>query len=145
LPAPQKTSRSRAAADFADLSRYVRLVTADTYPAEMIVQCVCACGETAFRLHGDPEVGCIRRTCVACRVSAFVCDSADRWSAARPDPCTCLCGNKSFLVGVGFSFRADGDVNWVTIGVCCARCGLVGTPADWKVDYAPTDHLLQQA
>lgn len=134
----------RPVADFSDLERYIRLVTADTYPAEMVVQCRCTCGGTVFRLAGDPEVGCVERTCVACGVAAYVCDSADRWPSAQPTPCTCLCGATTFLAGVGFAFRADGDVMWITVGVCCTRCGLLGTPADWKVDYTPTDHLLRQ-
>jgi hypothetical protein len=145
VAAAQKVARGRPVADFADLTRYVRLVTADTYPVEMIVQSVCPCGGTVFRLEGDPEAGCMRRACTECHTSAFICDSGDRWEPARPEPCVCLCEGKTFLVGVGYSFRADGDVMWITVGVCCARCGLVGTPADWKVDYTPTDHLLQQA
>jgi hypothetical protein len=144
LATPERASRGRAGAQFADLERYVRLVTADTYPAEMLVQAVCACGGSVFHLEGDAEAGCMRRICVACRARAFICDSGDRWARARPQPCPCRCGSQTFLVGVGFSFRADGDVMWLTVGICCTRCQLLGTPADWHVDYSPTDHLLEQ-
>ena len=144
MATPERASPGRPIAEFLDLERYVRLLTADSHPAEMVLQCICTCGAVVFRLEGDPERGCLRRICAACHQGAFIGDSEERWDRAQPQPCLCRCGSETFLAGVGFSFRADGDVMWLTVGVCCTRCRLLGTPADWKVDYSPTDHLLQQ-
>ena len=62
---------------FDDLAEYIRELTAEGYPAERVVQSVCACGHTAFRLWADEDEGCARRQCVACGAKAFICDSEE--------------------------------------------------------------------
>jgi len=131
-------------ASFADLVEYVREVTAAGYPAERVVQSVCACGGKVFLLQGDAQEGCARRTCVACDNTAFIGDSADYWEEAEPEDLACPCGQRNHEVGVGFAFRERGDVRWITVGVRCTACGVLGSPVDWKIDYSPTDHLLRQ-
>jgi hypothetical protein len=132
-------------ADFADLAEYLREYTADGYPAEEVVPCVCTCGHTVFRLEGDQNEGCVRRTCAACGAQAFIADSGEAWDEADPVKLTCRpCRGRWFEVGVAFSRGQDGDVRWITVGVRCVRCGVLGSFADWKIDYSPTDHLLRQ-
>jgi hypothetical protein len=131
--------------DFADLAEYVRRLTADGYPAREILQSMCACGGTEFRLEAEPDEGCARRTCAACGASAFIGDSADYWEEVEPEPITCQCGSDRSEIGVGFSYYQESDdVHWITVGVRCVDCGVLGSPAGWKVDYSPTDHLLRQ-
>jgi hypothetical protein len=130
--------------DFADVVQYIRLYTEVGYPAGRVLQSVCTCGHTLFRLHGDPDQGCARRTCGACGRKAFICDSGEFWDEAEPVVCVCPCRGRLFEVGVGFSFRADGDVRWITVGQRCATCRVLGSFVDWKIDYGPTAHLLQQ-
>lgn len=40
--------------DFDDLSEFLRVVTAEGYPADRILQSVCSCGGTTHRLDADP-------------------------------------------------------------------------------------------
>jgi hypothetical protein len=50
-----------------------------------------------------------------------------------------------YELGVAFSLFEDGEVRWITVGVRCARCGILASPVDWKIDYGPSRHLLSQA
>jgi hypothetical protein len=129
--------------DFSDLAEYIRIYTEDGYPAEKIIQCKCQCGAGVFRLEADPDEGCAKRICAACGSEAFVCDSEEYWDDAEPIRCVCPCGGELFELGVGFSFREDGDVKWITVGERCVSCGALGSFVDWKIDYGPTEHLFE--
>jgi hypothetical protein len=132
--------------DFADVAQYLREYTAAGYPADEIVQSACTCGRSVFRLEGDPDEGCVRRTCASCRAQAFIGDSGDSWDDAAPVKLACRgCRGRLFEVGVAFAKREDGEVRWITVGERCIRCGVLGSFVDWKIDYSPTDHLLTQA
>jgi hypothetical protein len=70
---------------------------------------------------------------------------ADFGDEAEPKKLSCRpCRGRLFELGVAFSRDEDGDVRWITLGERCVRCGVLGAFADWKVDYAPTEHLLSQ-
>src|SRR5206468_3940833 len=104
------------------------------------------------------------RTCVRC-ISGdddakaegavhYVCDSADYWDDDEADECGCPCGESDeFRLSVGFRHvdvqdedrRISRMVKWVYVGGMCVRCGVVGLYADWKIDYASTDHLYDLA
>jgi hypothetical protein len=141
-----RTGRWWTGTDFADVAQYLREYTARGYPADEIVQRVCTCGHTGFRLDGDPDEGCVRRTCASCRARAFIGDSGDYWDDAEPVTLACRgCRGGVFEVGVAFSKRDDGDVRRITVGERCLRCGVLGSFVDWKIDHSPTAHLLEQA
>ena len=129
---------------FADLDEYIRAYTEEGYPAQIIRQSICACGATAFQLEADRDEGCARRICSSCGQAAFLGDSSDCWEEAEPERCSCPCRNRSFEIGVGFSLRSDGEVKWITVGERCLKCGVLGSFVDWKIDYSPTHHLLEQ-
>jgi hypothetical protein len=134
--------------DFSDVVEYAGAYTEDDYPADTVRQCVCACGGTVFQLQGDAEEGCVRRICVECRAIAFIADSEEAWKDARPRQCACPCKGNQFEVGVAFSLRPEGEgqgeVRWITVCERCVKCGTLGAFADWKIDYAPSRHLLDQ-
>ena len=46
-----------------------------------------------------------------------------------------------FQVAVAFAHREDKSLKWVTVGLRCVACGVLGAYADWKIDYEPTAHL----
>jgi hypothetical protein len=125
----------------ADIDEYLRAYTADSYPVDRIVHSTCTCGHTAFRMLVDADEGCVQRTCSSCGGSQLICDSAEYWDEAEPEEAVCPCGAEFFEVAVGFSHREDGSVKWITVGQRCVKCGVLGSPVDWKIDYAPTHHL----
>jgi hypothetical protein len=130
--------------EFADLSEYLQALTKTTYPASEVRQSVCRCRQTVFALHADRMEGCAQRTCCSCGDRAYLVDSADSADEARLRPVKCPCGGKKFEIGVGFSFRENGEVRWITIGQRCVACGVLASYADWSIDYAPSRQLLQQ-
>lgn len=125
----------------ADLDEYLRAFTAEGYPADRFVRAKCTCGHDQFRLEADPDEECAQRTCARCGISRLIADSEDHWSDAAPEPIVCPCRGRIFEVAVAFSHREDASVKWVTVGERCIECGVLGAAADWKIDYAPTDHL----
>jgi hypothetical protein len=130
---------------FDDLVTYLREVTADSHPAGPVVQSTCECGGRLFTLEADADEGCARRTCTSCGRVAPIADSAEYWDDAEPEAVQCPCGEDAFETGVAIALREDGDVRWITVGVRCVACGVLGAPVDWKIDYSPTDHLLTAA
>ena len=131
--------------EFRDIDEYLRALTASGYPVSEVVQSKCSCGGTVFSLLRDEEEGCAQRLCRACGERAFIADSAEIWDEAEPAPAVCPCGSKYAELGVGFSNRRDGEIQWVTVGQRCVQCGVLGSFVDWKIDYAPTDHLRRLA
>jgi ribosomal protein S27AE len=130
--------------DFGDLAEYLRVVTAGGYPADRILESVCSCGGTTHRLRADPLEGVAQRTCVVCGSSAFIADSEEEWSEARPELWRCICGNDTAELGVAFSLKSDGEVRWITVGQRCMSCGVLAAMVDWKISYGPSAHLLAQ-
>jgi DNA-directed RNA polymerase subunit RPC12/RpoP len=133
--------------DFADLAEYIERITADGYPASRITQSKDICGEVTFRLYADADDGCAQRVCAKCGRTVFIGDSAENWDEAEPGRVRCPCGHDIHEIGVGFSMRTThpDDVRWITIGVRCTRCGILGSPVDWEISYGPSGHLLLMA
>jgi len=105
----------------------------------------CACGSVEFALEADDNEGAARRTCVRCGTTHFICDSEEPWEDAEPESWACVeCKSDRANVGCWFSLRDGGDVRWIYVGVRCAGCGILGCFADWKIDYGPSGHLLDQ-
>jgi hypothetical protein len=127
-----------------DIDAYLKAYSEDSYPVGRCIHARCSCGGDRFRLEADAEEGAVKRTCTACGASLLMLDSAEFWGGADPEPVTCACGAKVFEVAVGFSFREDGTMKWVTVGNRCLACGILGAPAEWKIDGVPSDHLYEQ-
>jgi ribosomal protein S27AE len=130
--------------DFADLAVYMRTEVEARHPIHAVLQSTCRCRHALFRVETDPEEACARRTCAACGLDAFLADSEERWTDAEPVRSRCACGNDRFEVGVGFSFRPDNEVRWVTVGERCAACGRLRCAADWEVDQPDSEALLER-
>jgi hypothetical protein len=54
------------------------------------------------------------------------------------------CKSHSANVGVGFFLKGNKEVRWIYVGLRCSKCGVLGCYTNWKIDYEPTKHLLQQ-
>jgi hypothetical protein len=127
-----------------ELAAFLRTAT-DAGPMT-IVPVVCdECGSRVFSVAVDEDATAAERTCVACGSRAFVADSEDYWSDVEAGDAACPCGGEDFEAAVAFSLRDDGEVRWVTVGLCCTKDGEPGVYADWKIDYSPSAHLLNQA
>jgi hypothetical protein len=124
-----------------DVEEYLHVYTQDGYPADRFEQPTCPCGHAVFRLDADRDEGCARRACAACGAEHFVCDSAEIADQSLLEPVTCVCGSSEFDVGVAFSHHPGGEVRWISVGVRCVECGVLGCPVEWEIDYAPTTHL----
>ena len=123
-----------------DLSDFI----ASQGPASRVTTCRClSCGEWVFTLKFDDEDGCAERRCVECGESAFIGDSEEFWSDAEPEDAVCPCALGVFEVCVGFSFRSDGEVQWISVGGLCTACGILTLFVGWSIDYSPTEHLLE--
>ena len=128
----------------ADIDEYLAAYTEDQYPADRFVHAKCTCGATGFRLEVDPDESTAKRICTSCGAEVLMLDSAEYWEESEPAVVECACGSDVHEVAVGFSHRDDGSIKWVTVGVRCISCGVLGSPADWKIDYDPTEHLYVQ-
>ena len=131
---------------FEDIAQYIREFA--EYVPEIINQCECDCGSRQFTVQHEPYQGFVKLKCAECGKVSFIADSAALEGKIRPKRLRCPCRKIKFEVGVGVSLRdpsnPDGDVKWVTVGVRCAECGILGSPADWKIDYSPSGHLVEK-
>jgi hypothetical protein len=137
-----KSGKFWTGAGASDIDEYLGALTASNAPAtDRYVHAACVCGSAAFGLAVDNDEGCAQRTCTRCKTKHLICDSADSVADAELEPVTCPCGGKEFQICVGFAHRDDRSIKWVYIGHRCTRCGVLASSVDWKVDYAPAEHL----
>ncbi|MFI6824315.1 hypothetical protein ACIBJE_25730 [Micromonospora sp. NPDC050187] len=128
------------------LTVYIREHRAGGYPVHHVVHLGCRhCDGRAFRVAVDDEEGCALLLCLGCGTEAAVADSDDYLDDAELAECACPCGAESFAVAVGYALAGDGEVRWVSVGLRCLADGALGVYTDWKIDYAPTAHLLPSA
>ncbi len=128
---------------FDDLATYVRTHEAGGYPVAHVNEHLCSeCAGATFRVLVDDEEGCAVAICERCQAQSAVADSADHLQDADLGECACPCGGERFAVSVGFALRADNEVRWISVGLRCLTDGILGVYTDWKIDYAPTAHLL---
>jgi hypothetical protein len=128
-----------------DLDEYVTAFSAENYPARTVVHASCAsCGGDNFTVAVDEGEGCAVRTCVSCGDDKALLDTKEYLKDATLEGAECPCGGNTFNTAVGFAFY-DGsdDVQWVYLALRCTQDGVLGCYADWKIDYSPSDHLLQ--
>lgn len=118
-----------------DLHEYLSALTADSYRIDKFRLARCGCGGVAFHLEADPDEGAARRTCASCHKEHLICDSEEYWEDADPAAWECMeCASNQTNVGVGFALYDDRQgIRWIYLGVRCARCGILGCFADWKV------------
>lgn len=128
-----------------DLAVYVRSFRAGGLDVAETRRLVCpACGAATFGVLVDDEEGVAVAGCLSCGAQVPIGDSADHLADADLDlgECACPCGNETFTAVIGYAIGADGEVRWLSTGLRCQTDGTLGVYADWKIDYAPTAHLI---
>jgi hypothetical protein len=133
-----------------DIADYLEELGPGGYPVHQASRSLCApCSGTVFTIELDPSTVCARRTCVSCGAVAYMLDSDRYWMDGDeedgPEAVACPCGADRFESVAGFSFRDDGEVRWVSVGIRCVSDGILGCCADWKISYGPSRHLLNLA
>ncbi|MEV0896093.1 hypothetical protein [Actinoplanes sp. NPDC049802] len=125
-----------------DLAECIREYQAGGYPVAVVKESRCGrCDGVVFRVEVTEDES-VRRICLACGEAAFIGDSAEHWDDDDAEECACTCGGEEFTVAVGFALFDDGDVRWVSVGLRCLKDGVQGVYADVKIDYGPSQHLL---
>lgn len=129
-----------------DLQEYLKAFSEDSYPIHQFRLARCECGSVEFQLAFSDSDGVARRTCVACGKEHFMCDSGEFWDEAETERWQCVeCVSTTANVGVGFSLYDDQkDIHWLYIAERCARCGVLGCCASWKIGYNPSLQLMDQ-
>jgi hypothetical protein len=126
----------------ADLEPFLKDYEAGGYPVSKVVPVACACGSSHFEVALADDEDAVRRACVRCGAEALMLDSAEHWDDEEEhDECACPCEGEVFEAAVGFAHRKDGSIKWVSVGLRCVECGILGVYADWKIDYEPSAHL----
>lgn len=128
-----------------DIKEYVAAYAAGGYKVHEFRLAKCACGSVDFHLDADDTEGVAKRTCTKCSRQHFVCDSEEFAAEAEFQHWRCECGSEVTNIGVGFSLRKPaGEVRWLYIGCRCAKCGMLGCFAGWKIDYVPSRQLFDR-
>lgn len=131
-----------------DLEDYLKAFKADGHDVDHFKLAICNCGERTFRLDVDNDEGAARRVC-SCGAIGFIGDS-DKYFAKTTQSYLCVeCGTSTCNVGVGFSlYEADEisttDVRWLSVGVRCSTCGVLGCIVDWKVGGGNEPDFLEK-
>ena len=130
-----------------DIGAYLKAYSSDAYEVHQFRLAKCTCGSVEFELEADDDEGVARRTCVSCKKSHHLCDSADYWDEADPELWNCVeCGSTRANVGVGFSLYDDDPcgVRWLYVGERCTKCGVLGCFIEWKVALSDALHFLEK-
>ena len=129
-----------------ELRRSIEGFAAGGYQVDRVTPAVCACGNDLFLLVFDDEIGVAARVCTGCEAEVGIPDSEEHFDDVEAvQQAQCSCGNDVFTVATGFALDQRDEVRWVSVGLRCTRDGIAGVYVDWKVDYAPTEHLLANA
>jgi hypothetical protein len=130
-----------------EIAEYLDALSEDSYKIHEFRLAHCDCGSLEFRLDASNHDGVARRICAHCKKEHFICDSKKFWDEAEPELWKCVeCESETANIGVGFSLYDDRqDIHWLYIGVRCARCGVLGCFAGWKIGYGPSLQLMDQA
>ena len=127
-----------------DIDEYLRAFAAGGYPVQAVAHSACAACrvDAGFTVSLDDDQGAAVRTCLACNTVQPMLDSGEFLADAELEDAACPSGHEEFDVAVGYAFRLDGEVRWISVGLRCRNDGQLGVYTDWKIDYSPSRHLL---
>jgi hypothetical protein len=132
----------------ADVRGFLEAYAPEGYEVHQFRLSTCRCGSVEFHLDADDNEGTAKRVCVECGAQHFICDSERYWEEAQAVHWRCVeCASETCNVGVGFSQYPDSTtaIKWIYVGVRCAKCGILGCFAGWKIAQDDVAHLFDQA
>ncbi|MBN8608730.1 MAG: hypothetical protein J0L81_17565 [Caulobacterales bacterium] len=130
----------------ADVEEYLKAFKAEGYDVDRFKLARCQCKAESFHLAIDDDEGAARRTCSACGAEGFIGDSG-KYFANTTQSYECVeCHSLTCNVGVGFSLYElnNTDVRWLSVGVRCSQCGVLGCMIDWKVGGGNDPDFLER-
>jgi hypothetical protein len=130
-----------------DIEAYLRAFSKQSYAIAHYRPCKCSCSASEFMLERDSAEQA-RRKCPACGIVHYIADAEEFWEEGPPESWTCVeCKTNLCNAGVGFAGYADDPtgIRWIYVGVRCAKCGVLGCFADWKVALGDALDLLDKA
>ncbi|MGD9979431.1 MAG: hypothetical protein AB7H66_00470 [Hyphomonadaceae bacterium] len=134
-----------------DIEEYLHALIAEEggYAIHRFKLSTCECGGVVFKLRLDRDNEAAARVCSACSATGYIGDSEKYLAPTNADKFKCVeCRSDDCNVGVGFSLYAPGesdDVQWLSVGVRCATCGVLGCIIDWKVGGGNGSEFLEKA
>ncbi|MFC1849579.1 hypothetical protein ACFL27_05155 [candidate division CSSED10-310 bacterium] len=131
-----------------DIEEYLKLLKPEGYEVHEYRRSKCQCGSLTFKLEFNSDEGSARRICVKCNFQHYLCDSQEYWDDDEYEELLCPdCHETECNIGAGYSLYDDdpSGIRWISIGVRCSNCGLLGSPVNCKVAISDVRHLLDKA
>jgi len=123
-----------------DALEYLWALKPGGYTVDEVLAQKCECGSPSFHvyLNEDDELGYL--VCSACKTKTFITDSEEHVEGQGFEPVKCPCRSTQSRVFLGVHSIEDKSVaNWMSIGIICEKCGVLGSPLDWEFDTEKTD------
>ena len=118
-----------------DALDYLNALEPGGYPVDEVLPQTCQCGSAAFHLYRNEDDELSYLVCCICGSKTFITDSKKHNDGHDYDLTKCPCGSSELRVFLGVHSINDKSVaNWMSIGVICASCGILGMPIDWEFD-----------
>jgi hypothetical protein len=118
-----------------DALRYLRSLKPGGYTVDEVLPQRCECGSSVFRLYQNADSELSYFVCCGCETKTFVTDSEEFTEVDDFELTKCPCGSSHLRVFLGVHSMDDKSVaNWISIGVICDECGVLGSPLDWELD-----------
>lgn len=131
--------------DLDDVREYLMTHSAGGYTPTHFAAAVCGCGAQVFRVDLDDAAGVAVRTCVVCGGRHPMGDSEEYLPEAELEECECPCGGQTFKLLVGVAVYAESAaVRWVSVGLRCSACSVIGCYGDWKNEYEGFQEYLKR-
>lgn len=119
----------------ADILEYLNELNPGGYAVDEVLPQTCECGGSTFRVHRNIDQELCYLVCSVCRSKTFVTDAEEYDLGEGYDLIKCSCGNTRMRVFLGVHSIDDIFIaNWMSLGVMCAKCGILGMPLDWEFD-----------
>jgi len=118
-----------------DALEYLRTLEPGGYTVDEVLPQRCECGSSSFRVYRSEDDELSYLVCCGCGTKTFVTDSEGHTTDQAFELTKCPCGSGHHKVFLGVHSIEDKSVaNWISIGVICDKCGVLGSPLDWEFD-----------